>query len=272
MNDDPTILARQGSGKWHQPAYLLWLFRQRHVTNWPELCDFFGADPDGRCTIGIELFFAIESLHRAGMIEIADMAQPLRRSILGDNTLGDNTVNVTESASRVLATLEISLADLARSEPRNSMYVSPIFGTPSGEQYTHDLFILMPFAEEMKPIYEDHLKTVAKSLEMSVARADDFFTQESIIEEIWCAIAKSEILVADCTGRNPNVFYEIGMAHSIGKRVILITQNADDIPFDLRHRRFLQYAYTPPGMKEFEEALRETIETTVNDIAACKVT
>ena len=117
----------------------------------------------------------------------------------------------------------------------------------------------MPFAVELQSIYDDHIKNIAQELNMSVARADDFFTTQVVMEEIWVAIANSRIMIADCTDRNPNVFYEIGIAHSIGKPVILITQNPEDVPFDLRYRRYIKYVYTPRGIKDFEERLRKTL-------------
>ena len=63
---------------------------------------------------------------------------------------------------------------------------------------------------------------------------------------------RSRAVIADCTTRNPNVFYEIGMAQTVGKPVLLITQDESDVPFDLRHLRYIKYAYTPPGMAAFE--------------------
>lgn len=139
------------------------------------------------------------------------------------------------------------------------MWVSPIFGVPHGKAYSYDLFVLMPFERKFQPLYEDHIKTVAKELAMSVARSDDFFTTQAIIGEVWSAIAQSKIVIADCTDRNPNVFYEIGIAHAIGKPVILITQNVEDIPFDLRHLRHIKYEYTPRGVKQFERRLKTTL-------------
>ena len=56
------------------------------------------------------------------------------------------------------------------------------------------------------------------------------------------------------------MFYEIGLADSIGKKVILFAQAEADIPFDIKHRRFLRYEYTPRGMKEFELQLRQALE------------
>jgi AbiTii-like protein len=133
-----------------------------------------------------------------------------------------------------------------------------IFGVPN-PRYTYDAFVLMPFTQDLTDIYNNHIKKVVDALDLSIARADDFFSQEAIMDEIWSAIANATFLIADCTGKNPNVFYEIGLAHAIGKPVILITQNSDDVPFDIRHRRYIKYAYTPPGMEKFEKDLSTTI-------------
>ena len=78
--------------------------------------------------------------------------------------------------------------------------------------------------------------------------------------DVWAVVYQSRVVIADCTTRNPNVFYEIGMAHTVGKPVILITQNEDDVPFDLRHIRYITYEYTPPGMVSFEASLTKTIQ------------
>lgn len=146
-----------------------------------------------------------------------------------------------------------------------SLFSYSIFGLPN-KKYTYDIFVLMPFALNLKPIYDDHIKKVSKALNLTIARADDFFSQDSIMHEVWSAITQASILVADCTGKNPNVFYEIGIAHTIGKPVILITQNQDDVPFDLRHRRYILYEYTPPGMVKFENTLASTISEIMKDV------
>jgi hypothetical protein len=126
-----------------------------------------------------------------------------------------------------------------------------------------DVFVLMPFEANLKPVYEDHIRPIGKRLDLSIARADDFFSVHQIMSEIWTAISQASIIIADCTGRNPNVFYEIGIAHSFGKPTILMTQSLDDIPFDLRHFRVVQYRYDPRGMKEFEKTLERTIRHSV---------
>jgi hypothetical protein len=141
------------------------------------------------------------------------------------------------------------------------MVLKPYFGRPQELQHPAQVFVLMPFSGDMKPVYDDHIKKVANGLGLSVARADDFFTAHAVIADIWSAVHSAEVVVADCTGKNPNVFYEIGMAHVLGKKVILITQNPNDVPVDVRHFRFIPYIYTPPGMKDLEAALENTLKT-----------
>jgi len=81
-----------------------------------------------------------------------------------------------------------------------------------------------------------------------------------MISDLWNAIWSAKVIIADCTGRNGNVFYEIGVAHTIGRAVILTAQTKNDIPFDLGHVRHIQYEYNPRGMKDFEQRLASTIE------------
>jgi hypothetical protein len=95
---------------------------------------------------------------------------------------------------------------------------------------------------------------------LTVRRADDFFTAHSVVWDIWKAIVSARLIVADCTDRNPNVFYEIGLAHTIGKPTILVTQKSEDIPFDLQHLRYIAYQLTPRGMRDFETKFKETVQ------------
>lgn len=74
----------------------------------------------------------------------------------------------------------------------------------------------------------------------------------------------ARLIVADCTHRNPNVFYEIGLAHAIGKPTILLTQKSQDVPFDLRHLRYIACQLTPRGMKEFEQKFQETVRNVLD--------
>ena len=135
----------------------------------------------------------------------------------------------------------------------------PVFGAPHASPHWTKVFVLMPFAPKMKPIYEDHIKKMCSRLRLSVNRADNFFSSGQIIADIWSAINHCDVVLADLTGKNGNVFYELGIAHAIGKKAILMSQNINDIPFDLRHLRAIIYGYTPPGMQEFETKLAESL-------------
>jgi hypothetical protein len=139
---------------------------------------------------------------------------------------------------------------------------SDVFGKPR-PRFGHwpMVFVLMPFGAELGPVYEAHIKRVAAAKLLSAGRADDFFSTGSVMADVWSAINAATVLIADCTGRNPNVFYEIGIAHAIGKPTILISQSIDDVPFDLRHLRVVVYEYTPRGMSLFEEALSKSIDS-----------
>jgi hypothetical protein len=136
----------------------------------------------------------------------------------------------------------------------------PVFGKPQSSSWP-DVLMLMPFAPQLRPVFDDHVKKVSSSLKLSAGRADDFFSKNSIMHDVWSAIFYAKIVIADCTKRNPNVFYEIGIGHTLGKDTILISQALKDIPFDLRHLRVIVYELTPRGMTEFEQELEWAIRS-----------
>ena len=72
-------------------------------------------------------------------------------------------------------------------------------------------------------------------------RVDEQIFDERILDRIYNQIAKADVVIADMTGRNPNVFYEVGYAHALGKLTILLTQISEDIPFDLKHFPHIVY-------------------------------
>jgi hypothetical protein len=95
----------------------------------------------------------------------------------------------------------------------------PELKTTKKEQVDKTLcFVLMPFDERFSPIYENILKKVVEEFGLKCKRADEIFGTKPIIEDIWVYIQKAQILIADLTGRNPNVFYELGLAHAMNKK------------------------------------------------------
>ena len=127
------------------------------------------------------------------------------------------------------------------------------------------VFLLSPFGEPFDGIFADHIKpTVEKIGELNCLRADDIYDIQPVIDDIWRLTNEAKIIIAELTGKNANVFYETGLAHAIGKEVILITQSMDDVPFDLQHHRYIRYEYTPPGIAKFEHELTNTITSILN--------
>lgn len=104
---------------------------------------------------------------------------------------------------------------------------------------TRICFVIMPFG----PGFDDRFKTVyapaINDAGLQPLRADSLSKPSSIIEDIWRSIKQSVLLLADLTGQNPNVFYELGLAHAIGKPAVLITDRVQAVPFDLRSLRLL---------------------------------
>lgn len=102
-------------------------------------------------------------------------------------------------------------------------------------------FVLMPFDAQFDDIYKLGIQAVANERDVVAQRVDEQTFSETILERIYRQIDNSDFVIADMTGRNPNVFYEVGYAHAKGKLVTLLTQTVDDIPFDLRHHRHIVY-------------------------------
>jgi len=127
-------------------------------------------------------------------------------------------------------------------------------------------FVVMPFGvESLNIVYEDFVKPVLEDrCQLRAERGDDVFGSNVIMDDIAQSIRRARLIVADLTGRNANVFYEVGIAHALNKRVLLMTQSIDDVPFDLRHRRALIYEYTPRGCKKLEKDLYENLRNMLN--------
>ncbi len=102
-------------------------------------------------------------------------------------------------------------------------------------------FIIMPFDNELEQVHKAIKEVIVVEHNMSCLRADDIYSTGVIIEEIWEGIQKAQIIIADITGKNPNVLYELGIAHSLRKDVIILAQTIGDVPFDLKHKRVIVY-------------------------------
>ena len=102
--------------------------------------------------------------------------------------------------------------------------------------------VMMPFELSMNNVY-DAIQKAAGQTGFLCKRTDDIWDDSTVIQDVFSLIFESYIVVCDFSGRNANVFYEAGIAHTLGKHVVPITQNPEDIPFDLRHHRYAKYLF-----------------------------
>ena len=96
------------------------------------------------------------------------------------------------------------------------------------------VFVLMPFDKAFDDVYKLGIRAACERAGAYCERVDEQHFKELILQRIYNQIAKADLIVADMSGRNPNVFYEVGYAHALDKEVVLLTRSADDIPFDLK--------------------------------------
>ena len=226
---------------------LLRLIRDGRAQTFPELMEQIGFDGS--------------KLRLKNLLEQKLAKMQADGTIEHDSSSGRYTV--TKHWIDLEALMGINLSALIERGQPGAMSVIPYFGSPRILDGSPDVFVLMPFKPELKPVYKDHLLPAIEKLGLTIKRADDFFTNNNVMDDIWAAICAARVLIADCTDRNPNVFYEIGLAHAIGKPVVLTTQRAEDVPFDLQSIRYIRYAFTPRGMDDFEKTVTETVRNTL---------
>jgi hypothetical protein len=108
----------------------------------------------------------------------------------------------------------------------------------------------MPFAEEFNEVYEHAIVPAAETAGFLCHRADDAVGPNAIISDIIESIFAADVIVADVTGSNPNVFYELGVAHTIDNKTIMICEKTDKpLPFDLAAYRVIFYRKTIEGIR-----------------------
>lgn len=124
-------------------------------------------------------------------------------------------------------------------------------------------FVIMPFGGHFDECYKNIIRNAVLSQNITPIRGDDIYSTGEIAQEIFENISKSVLLIADVTGKNPNVNYELGAAHALNKPVIIISQSIDDIPFDYRHRRSIVYNQNEFGWEiKLKNKIAKTIEET----------
>jgi hypothetical protein len=235
----------------HGAAVLL-LVRNGSVVTWNDLRRIYRYDRDPR-------EFHSDDLELRGTIE-----ELVQANLLESHNGFKGPYRVTEHALQVIGALGISLTQAANMPSTSGVAARPVFSKPKRMLAAAHVFVLMPFDKELRAIYDGPVKRACRRMKFSVERADDIFSASELMEDIWSCIANALIIIADCTGKNPNVFYELGMAHTLGKQVIVVAQQDTDVPSDIRHIRYLRYRASAP--KTFENHLFRTLRQLASEI------
>lgn len=114
--------------------------------------------------------------------------------------------------------------------------------------------VMMPFEASFNPVYAA-IQSAVTGVGQQCRRADDIWEESVVVQDIFNLIFRSRIVIVDFTGKNPNVMYETGIAHTLGKQVVPITQSIEHVPFDLRHHRSLVYLSNSEGLASLTETL-----------------
>ncbi|MCR6737124.1 MAG: hypothetical protein NVV83_24860 [Afipia sp.] len=128
-------------------------------------------------------------------------------------------------------------------------------------------FVVMPFVSPIGEYFQQIYEPAITKAGMRAVRADaDIFGTGKIIDQIWSGINSAKVLVAELTMRNPNVFYELGLAHALDKPVVLVSSNEEDVPFDLKHIRVIYYDVKDPfwGQKLIDKVAENILSALKN--------
>lgn len=120
--------------------------------------------------------------------------------------------------------------------------------------------VMMPFDAAFAGTHKAISQACADA-RMMCQRVDDLWEHATVIQDVFSLIWRSSIVVCDFTGRNANVFYECGIAHTLGKPVVPITQHKSDVPFDLQHHRYLNYLSNAQGLETLQHELAKRLRT-----------
>jgi Nucleoside 2-deoxyribosyltransferase len=123
------------------------------------------------------------------------------------------------------------------------------------------VFVLMPFAPAFDDEYKLAIKPACEAAGAYGERVDEQLFHDNILERIYNQISKADLIIADVTGRSANVLYEVGYAHALDKRVIILARDASDMLFDAKHSPYIVHGGELTGLREeLERRIRQALE------------
>ena len=147
----------------------------------------------------------------------------------------------------------------AKQSPRKITFAPHVFEVPEFSVEPDLVAVMMPFSAEFNPVHSA-IKKACEAVGFRSLRADDIWEESTVIQDIFNLLLRAKTVVVDFTGRNPNVMYETGIAHTLGKLVVPISQSLGDVPFDMAHHRVLKYLPNAEGYADLKSKLKTKLE------------
>jgi hypothetical protein len=148
----------------------------------------------------------------------------------------------------------------APSRNRAITFTPSVFHVPDEPVDPKLVAVMMPFSPEHEPVFAA-IKGACQPLGLTCLRVKDIWESSAIIQDVFALIFRAQIVVCDFSGKNANVFYEAGIAHTLGKEVVPLSQSAGDVPFDVAHHRYLPYLNNGEGLDALTASLRRRLWT-----------
>jgi hypothetical protein len=199
--------------------------------------------------------------------EIRDHPRLLRSLSFGDDDYSANVFRflkrIADEDARAFQEFEGyvdrrfgDLSEYVSSKPavRRITFAPNVFAVPDASLDVHLAAVMMPLAAEFDRVYKAIDRACAQ-VGLHCLRAADIWEDSVIVQDIFNLVFRAHIIIVDFSGKNPNVMYETGIAHTLGKHVVPITQSIDDVPFDLKHHRVLRYLANTEGLRSLTENL-----------------
>lgn len=205
------------------------------------------------------------------VVDVRQVGREWRFRVLRDQAIPEIPTDRIQSAARALGIDDwdftrtrwsVKNVDLYRALVGEKMFgiaAPTVFKLPADPPDPNLVSVMMPF-DGFDRVFRT-IQSAATDGAWVCRRVDTIWENSAIIEDVVALIARSSVVVCDFTDRNANVFYETGIAHTLGRPVVPITQSDADVPFDLRQHRYLLYEMSDDGLSRLEHKLFGRLET-----------
>ena len=203
--------------------------------------------PKSRQDVVEAVFGGDRDAERQSWMTFQEVEKSLREANLVDRF--EDQYELTHHFERIRDLLQFSTLEFSKRTDASAV-CTPVFGRPGKEKF--DVFVALPFQEQFFRVVDDAVRPACNRRGLSIGFGEDLYSPKSIMHEVWSLIHNARIVIGECTTLNANVFYEVGIAHTLGRHVILLTQDLRELPFDLQHLKTIEYSPDAAGIAALE--------------------